>query len=64
MLQWLSEHFSTVLVAAVLLAVVLRIIKGLIANHQKGKSACGCGCSCSGCTGCSSGSSWEKHSSP
>lgn len=63
MLQWLSEHLSTVLVAAGLLALIIWIIKGMIANHQKGKSACGCGCGCSGCSGCSTGSMLEKHHS-
>lgn len=44
MLAWLSENIGTILICAVLLAVVAAIIVGLVRDRKKGKSSCGCGC--------------------
>ena len=44
MLAWFSENIGTILICAVLLAVVAAIIVGLVRDRKKGKSSCGCGC--------------------
>lgn len=45
MLAWISENIATILISAVLIAVMAAIIIGIIKNKKKGKSSCGCGCS-------------------
>ncbi len=49
MLQWLGANIGTILVCAILLAIVTAIIIHLINNKRKGKNSCSCGCGCSGC---------------
>ncbi len=44
MLAWLTENIATIIICAVLLAVVSAIIVSMIKNKKKGKSSCGCGC--------------------
>lgn len=44
MLTWLSQNIATIILCAVLIAVVAGIIIHMIKNKKKGKSACGCGC--------------------
>ncbi len=44
MLAWLSENWATVLICAVLIAIVAAIVVSMIRNRKKGKSSCGCGC--------------------
>ena len=44
MLTWLSQNIATIILCAVLIAVVAAIIIHMIKNKKKGKSACGCGC--------------------
>ena len=44
MLAWLSANLSTVIISAVLLAIVIAISVYLINRKKSGKSACGCGC--------------------
>ena len=44
MLAWLQANFATILILAVLAAIVAAIVVHLIRNKRKGKSACGCGC--------------------
>lgn len=44
MLAWLSENMATILICAVLIAVVAAIIVSMVKNKKKGKSSCGCGC--------------------
>ena len=44
MITWLIENTATIIICAVLIAVVAAIIIGMIKNKKKGKSACGCGC--------------------
>ena len=44
MLAWLSANLSTIIISAVLLAIVIAISVYLINRKKSGKSACGCGC--------------------
>ena len=45
MLAWLTENISTIIICAVLVAVVAAIIVSMVKNRKKGKFSCGCGCS-------------------
>lgn len=45
MLTWIENNLGTIIVAAVLAAIVGGIILRLIKNKKAGKSSCGCGCS-------------------
>ena len=40
MLAWLSENIATIIICAVLIAVVAAIIVSMVKNGNKGKSAC------------------------
>ena len=44
MLAWLTENMATIIICAVLIAVVSAIIISMIKNKKKGRSSCGCGC--------------------
>ncbi|MBQ9557381.1 MAG: FeoB-associated Cys-rich membrane protein [Clostridia bacterium] len=45
MFEWIGKNIGTIIVLAVLAAIVALIIVKLIADKKKGKSAsCGCGC--------------------
>ena len=44
MSAWLSANLSTVIISAVLLAIVIAISVYLINQKRKGKSVCGCVC--------------------
>lgn len=44
MLAWLSENLPTIIICAILLAVVVMIVVSMIRNKKKGKTSCGCGC--------------------
>lgn len=44
MFAWLSENIATVIICAVLIAIVAAIIVKLIKDKKQGKSSCGCGC--------------------
>ncbi len=44
MLAWLSENFATIMICAVLIAVVAAILVSMVKSRKKGKSSCGCGC--------------------
>lgn len=44
MFAWLAKNAVTVIICAVLIAVVAAIIYSMIRNKKKGKSSCGCGC--------------------
>ena len=44
MLTWLSANLGTILVLAVLLAVVGMILRKMIRDKRQGKTSCGCGC--------------------
>ena len=58
MLAWLSENIGTILIVAVLLAIVAAIVVKLARDKKQGKSTCGCSCpgchggSCGGRSGC------------
>ncbi len=45
MWTWLLENLATILISAVLLAVIAAIIVHLAHNRRAGKTSCGCGCS-------------------
>ncbi len=51
MLAWLEANVSTILVGAVLLAVVVLAVRKLIRDRREGNSPCGCG-GCDGCAAC------------
>lgn len=44
MLAWLGAHLATIVICAVLAALVALVIVYMIRNKKKGKSSCGCGC--------------------
>ena len=44
MFAWISENIATIMICAVLLAVVAAIIVSMVKNRKKGKASCGCGC--------------------
>ena len=44
MLAWILENAATIIICAVLIAVVAAIIFSMVRNKKKGKSSCGCGC--------------------
>ena len=44
MLAFISDNIATVIICAVLIAVVAAIIVGMAKYRKKGKSSCGCGC--------------------
>ena len=41
---WLTDNIATIIICAVLIAVVAAIIIHMVKNKKKGKSSCGCGC--------------------
>lgn len=44
MLTWISENIASIIICAVLLAIVATVIVGMVRNKKKGKSSCGSGC--------------------
>ncbi len=55
MLGWLSANLINILLVAVIMAVVVLLIRGMIRDKKTGKSSCGGSCaSCSACSSCSS----------
>lgn len=45
MFSWIAANIGTVIVCALLLAVVALVVRSMIRNKKQGKSSCGCGCS-------------------
>ncbi|MGI6202497.1 MAG: FeoB-associated Cys-rich membrane protein [Eubacteriales bacterium] len=45
MLAWITANIGTIIVCAVLAAIVAVVIVSMVRNHKKGKTSCGCGCS-------------------
>ncbi len=43
-MNWLMENGGTILVSAVLLAVVAAIVVHMVRQKKAGRSGCGCGC--------------------
>ena len=55
MLEWLANNWGGLLIGAILIAVVVLIIVGIVKDKKKGKSSCGCKCSsCAMCGKCHS----------
>lgn len=44
MLEFFAQNWGTMLVSAIVLAIVILIIVKLRRDRKKGKSSCGCGC--------------------
>ena len=44
MFAWLAENLGTIVISAVLLAIVAAIVIYLIRQKKQGKSSCGCNC--------------------
>lgn len=44
MFAWIAENIGTILVSAVLVAIVALIVRKLVKDKKKGKSSCGCNC--------------------
>ena len=44
MFEWIGKNIGTILIAAVLAALVALIIVKLVSDRKKGRSSCGCGC--------------------
>lgn len=42
---WLVSHIGTIIVCAILIAVVALVIWSMVKDRKKGKSSCGCSCS-------------------
>lgn len=45
MFTWIYENLGTIIIGAILAAVVAAVIVHMIRNKKKGRSSCGCGCS-------------------
>lgn len=45
MMEFLAANFGTIIVGAVVLAIVVLIIVKMVKDKKKGKNSCGCGCS-------------------
>ncbi|MCI6854699.1 MAG: FeoB-associated Cys-rich membrane protein [Firmicutes bacterium] len=45
MFTWIYENLGTIIIGAILAAVVAAVIVHMIHNKKKGRSSCGCGCS-------------------
>lgn len=44
MLQFLSENIATIIVGAIVLALVAIVVWKMASDKKKGKSSCGAGC--------------------
>ena len=44
MLHWIAENLSTIIVSAILLAIIIATSVYLIRQRKKGRSSCGCNC--------------------
>ncbi len=45
MMDLILENLSTLIIAAVLIAVIICVIVRMLRDQKQGKSSCGCGCS-------------------
>ena len=57
MLQWISSNIWTLIICAVLIAVVSAIIVGMVKKKKQGKSVV---CSCGNCKSCPMSGSCHK----
>ena len=44
MLNWITANLSTIVISAILLAIVTSISLHLIRQKKQGRSSCGCNC--------------------
>ena len=44
MLHWITENLSTIIVSAILLAIISATSVYLIRQRKKGRRSCGCNC--------------------
>ena len=44
MFDWIAQNLGTLLISAVLIAIVTSIIISLIRQKKRGRSSCGCNC--------------------
>lgn len=44
MLHWITENLSTIIVSAILLAIIIATSVYLIRQRKIGRSSCGCNC--------------------
>lgn len=49
MLTWLSENISTIIISLIVAAVLATVIVKMIRDKKNGKSSCSCGCGCGSC---------------
>lgn len=45
MFSWIAQNLATILICAVLVAIVTAIIISMVKKKKAGRSACSCGCS-------------------
>ncbi|MDD5927816.1 MAG: FeoB-associated Cys-rich membrane protein [Firmicutes bacterium] len=45
MFTWIFENMGTIVIGAILAAVVAAVIVHMVRNKKRGRSSCGCGCS-------------------
>ncbi|MEG1880590.1 MAG: FeoB-associated Cys-rich membrane protein [Oscillospiraceae bacterium] len=57
MLEFLMNNLSTIIVGAVILAIIILIIMKIRRDKKSGKTCAGCGC---GCENCPSSSKCDK----
>ena len=44
MFTWLAENLGTVIICAVLIAIVVLIVCSMVKKKKQGKTSCSCGC--------------------
>lgn len=44
MLNWVTANLSTIIVSAILLAIIIAISTYLIRQRKRGRNSCGCNC--------------------
>ncbi len=44
MIQWFSENLATIIVAAIVFAVLALVVVKMIRDKKRGKGGCSCGC--------------------
>ena len=51
MLEFISQNLATIIISAVVFAVIILDIVYLVRKKKQGKNICGCN-GCNGCSGC------------
>lgn len=44
MVAWIMENIGTILICAVLIAIIAAVVVSMLRDRKKGKSSCGCNC--------------------